>query len=92
MGYGEINSPSRYCTQSAVLGRNWAGEAHGRGVSDTPVGFREGIPEEATCKLREQKGVEVNQMEMGRGVVGIGKFQREKRTCRGAQCLETLWW
>lgn len=44
----------------------------------TMVDFREGVPEKVTHQVRELKGAGVIQMEMGRGVVGIGLFQREK--------------
>lgn len=55
-----------------------AGEAQRRGILSTVVRFREGVPEKVTHQVRELKGVGVIQMEMGRGVVGIGLFQREK--------------
>lgn len=54
------------------------------------MGFRKGGPEEVTCKLREQVGVEVIWVEMGRGVAGTGEFQREKRICWEAQDSEIL--
>lgn len=47
----------------------------------TLVGCREVLLKEAV-KLREE-GCGDSQMEMGGGVVGIGKFQREKRTWMG---------
>lgn len=40
-------------------------QAQGKGLSFTLVGFRKGGPEEVTCKLREQVGVEVIRVEMG---------------------------
>lgn len=43
------------------------------------VDFREGVPEEVTHELRKTKGVDVIQIEMERGVVGTGLFQRKKR-------------
>lgn len=52
------------------------------------VDFREGVPEEVTHELRKTKGVDVIQIEMERGVVGTGLFQRKKRE---AQCLEISW-
>lgn len=65
-------------------------QAQGKGLSSTLVGFRKGGPEEVTRKLREQVGVEVIWVEMGRGVAGTGEFQREKRICWEAQDSEIL--
>lgn len=68
------------------VGKNRTGEAQRRGILSTMVDFREGVPEEVTHKLRALKGMDIIQMEMGRGVVGLDcSREREKRACREAQ-------
>lgn len=62
-----------------MSGKSRVGER--RGILSTLVGCREVLLKEAV-KLREE-GCGDSQMEMGGGVVGIGKFQREKGTWMG---------
>lgn len=77
--------------QKCCDGEEQGGEAQRRDILSILGDFRKGVPEEVTYKLRELKGVDVVQMEVGRDVVGSGLFQREKRTSREAHCLEESW-